>query len=85
MQWRHHVKIKHLFTQKEDYDSLQESMTSIAGVIMNTSCFNSFDRDILAKFTHLHSGDDIMTPVDYANKLINLVYDYADDHAIWME
>jgi len=83
--WQNYIKVKHLFTQNEDHDSIQKSMTNIADVLSNTPCFKGFPKDVLAKFTNIPKGDDIFRPVDYANKLIRQMYDYADVMQIWIE
>jgi hypothetical protein len=80
--WIHRVKIKHLFTEKEDYESIQESMNAIADVLKRSGCFFRFD---LKKFRNIPKGDEVFGPADYANKLLARMYDYADDNQIWIE
>ncbi len=83
--WKHHVRIKHLFTKSEDHASIQESMINIAHAISNEICFNKFSRVILKKFMHIPKGDGIIEPVDYANKLLVRVYDFADANDMWIK
>jgi hypothetical protein len=80
--WKTTVSIKKYFTEKEDYDSLQESMNNIADDIESNPYFDEFD---LSDFRNLPKGDDIFGPVNYANKLLERLYDYADYYQIWIE
>ena len=81
-QWRTKLKIKHLFTHEEDYESIQKSMNDIADAIENGPTQIGID---LKPFRNIPKGDSIFKPVDYANKLIDRLYDYADDERIWIE
>jgi hypothetical protein len=81
MNWLYHVRIKHLFTEAEDFESVQASMNSIADIISKELCFSAFST---AKFRSVPRGDDIFHPIDYANKLLDKLYDFADNHAIWL-
>ena len=85
MRWTHHIKIKHLLTKSEDHNSIQKSMSAIHDVITASDCFILFPQEILKKFKHIPKGDAIISPCDYANKLLALVYDYADSNSIWIE
>lgn len=80
--WRTKVKIRHLFTEKEDYESVQESMNKVADVLEATGAFKYFDTK---KFRKIKKGDEVVGPVDYANKLLNRMYNYADDNLIWID
>jgi hypothetical protein len=82
MKWLHYVKLKHLFTREEDYTSVSESMAAIAKEIKKHDCFNNFDTKLFCK---IPKGDEFFRPVEYANKLIDSLYNYADDRAIWIE
>jgi len=81
--WRYKVKIKHLLTESEDYKSVQKSMNEIADVLVKESSFGNFLG--IKNFRNIPKGDDVFTPVDYANKLIEKIYNYADDRLIWIE
>lgn len=83
MAWNHRVKIKHLLTGEEDHASVQASMTAIADALKGDAWFNRFLS--LHKFRQIPEGDDIMRPVDYANRLLERLYDFADDNRIWLE
>ena len=80
--WVVRVKIKHLFTEVEDYESVQASMNAIADILVKTPCFYGFS---LRNFRKIPKGDEVFGPVDYANKLLEKLYDYADDHQIWLD
>jgi len=82
MGWLHRVKVKHLFTEKEDHKSIQESMNAIADVLNREPCFAGFET---RKFRAIPHGDDVFGPVDYANRLLDQMYDYADACRIWIE
>jgi hypothetical protein len=83
MRWIHTIKLKYLLTEDEDYDSIQKSMNAIADVLDADSCFSSFR--FKKKMRNIPQGDEIVTSLDYANKLIDKMYDYADQHRIWIE
>ena len=80
--WNRTVKIKHLFTEKKDYESVQESMNEIADVIDASHLMPPFRTK---KFRKIPKGDDYFKPVDYANKLLSSWYDYADEYRVWTE
>jgi len=80
--WRFKVRVKHLFTDKEDHESIQKSMNAIADVLGDEVCFDEFS---LKQFRNIPEGDDVITPCDYANKLISRMYDFADSNLIWIE
>jgi hypothetical protein len=81
--WNHKVKIKHLFTDKEDWQSIQDSMNAIADVLTKDAWFRTFVD--LHKFRQIPEGDTVIRPVDYANKLLDFLYNFADDQRIWIE
>jgi len=80
--WFFRVKLTHLFTEQEDYESVKKSMKEIADAIKAESCFSGFDTK---KFYKIPKGDDVIGALDYANKLISRMYDFADDRRIWIE
>lgn len=82
MNWKHHIKIKHLFTEQEDADSIRASMNQIADVLAKEPAFSRFTK--LPRFRHIPDGDDVITPLQYANRLLDALYDYADENAIWI-
>ena len=79
--WTYRVALKHLYTKREDLEGIQASMTAIAEVLNNDPYFQSFDT---SGFNTIPLGDDVFKPVDYANRLLNRMYDYADLHRIWI-
>ena len=80
--WNAKVKIKHLFTDAEDHASVQASMSAVADVLSHVPAFSLFDT---RKFRDIPKGDDVFGPAAYANKLLDGVWDYADEHRIWIE
>jgi hypothetical protein len=80
--WNYKVKLTHLFTVKNDHESIQNSMIAIAKVIESEKCFFGFNTE---KFYEVPEGDGVMEPEDFANKLIGRVYDFADLHKIWVD
>lgn len=81
--WNHRIKIKHLLTEKEDWQSVQESMKSIADVLSSDPWFRTFID--LHRFRQIPQGDSVIGPVDYANRLLGYLYDFADEQRIWIE
>ncbi len=81
--WKYEVKIKHLLTEEEDYDSVQKAMNKIVDVLDKNIVFTRFkDKNLFRK---IPAGNGIMKPIDYAEKLLNKFYDYCDAHLIWVE
>lgn len=84
--WQYHVKMKHLFTRDEDHESVQASMDAIADVIeQSPEAFTFLSKSLIARMRNIPAGDEIMRPVDYANRLLEYVYDFADEYGIWIE
>lgn len=81
--WRHRVKIRHLFVTEEDHASIQKSMNSIADVLEKDSWFREFH--YLEDFHSIPEGDHILGPIAYANQLIDMLYDFCDENLIWIE
>jgi len=81
--WDYHVKLKHLMTKNEDWESVQTSMTQIGNILERTPCFHDFPK--INKFKRIPRGDEFFEPVDYANKLLDEMYAYADAYRIWIE
>jgi hypothetical protein len=80
--WQHRVKVKHLMTEDEDHKTVQENMNAIADVLDKSSCFSRFDT---SQFRSIPEGDSFFGPVDYANRLLSRMYDFADFNLIWIE
>lgn len=80
--WNHKIRLKHLFTEDESHEAIQASMTAVAYEIERHPAFNGFS---VAKFRDISQGDDVFKPVDYANRLLARLYDFADMRRIWIE
>ncbi|MCP4606368.1 MAG: hypothetical protein GY847_38630 [Proteobacteria bacterium] len=80
--WAHKVKVKHLFSEKEDHESIQNEMNAIADILDNDTWFIHFSTD---GFRSIPEGDSVFEPVDYANRLLSRMYDFADAYRIWIE
>jgi hypothetical protein len=74
--WKHTIKIKHLFTEEEDPDSVEESMKNIADVLEKESKLKTFQY-----LDRCRKIDDLRT----ANAFLSKLYDFCDENAIWVE
>lgn len=83
MNWKKTIKIKCFLTESEDYVDVQEAMNKVADILNEHIEFQQ--TSIIQKLRKIPKGDDIITPVDYANKLLGKVYDIADEEKIWIE
>ena len=81
MAWRTTIKITHLLTEDEDWETTQKNMNAIADVLDASLSFTAFNTSSWRK---IPKGDEFFSPVDYANKLLDRMYDYADQHRIWV-
>jgi len=82
MSWITTVKIKHLLTEAEDHTSVQRDMNAVADALARSSFFRQFD---IRPFRQIPEGDEFFGPVDYANKLLDKMYNYANYHRIWID
>lgn len=80
--WAKIINIKHLFTEKEDYESVQKSMNAIADELDSCVLIPPFNTK---KFRNIPKDNEFIEPVEYANKLLNKLYDYADTYGIWLD
>ncbi len=80
--WKHYIAIKHLITEEEDHKSIQASMNAIADVLDKDVWFSNFSDKI--KFRKIPKGNRVIACVDYANRLMDKMYDYADKKRIWV-
>jgi hypothetical protein len=80
--WIHKAQLRHLFTKEEDYESVKKSMADIADAIKTYPFFSGFN---VVPFYKILQGDDIISPLDYANKLINRMWDFCDENNIWID
>ena len=83
--WKHHIHLKELFTDKEDYESVKKSMNEVADRIEKDNHFDSLDKKFIKKFRKIPKGDEFFKPIDYANKLLSTLYDFADYEKIWID
>ncbi|MBI2647536.1 hypothetical protein HYW99_03595 [Candidatus Woesearchaeota archaeon] len=81
--WRKKIQIKHLLTESEEHKAIQESMAKIADVLDQHYEFKR--SPLLHRMKNIPQCDDVITPQDYANKLISVMYDIADEERIWIE
>jgi hypothetical protein len=79
MNWKHKIKLKHLFTQNEDPELVDQSMRAIADVIKQHEFMNDFD---VTDFYHCKEDEKSL---DLANGLLDDLYDFADFRKIWIE
>lgn len=86
MNWQHRVKLRHLLTEKEDWKSIQDSMNAIADVLSQDRWFDGFASTI-KEMRKIPEKYDVRryTPLRYANDLLDELYDYCDENAIWVE
>lgn len=80
--WKYKVKLKHLFTEDESHEAIRASMSAVADAVAQHPAFREFNA---APFRQIPEGDDVFKPVDYANRLLNRLYDFADDKRIWID
>ncbi len=81
MTWNGKVEIKHLLTGNDDHESVQTSMGAIADALRESAQFIGFPTQ---DFYKIPQGDPVFGPVDYANKLLERMYNFADYHRIWI-
>jgi len=79
--WNHKIKIKHLFTEDESHEAVQKSMNAVADVLDKGTFFVGFDTK---KFRAIPADNEFFEPVECANKLLEKLYDFADDRRIWI-
>lgn len=82
--WRKKIKIKQFLTESEKHEDIQKSMNQIADVLEKHHEFLQ-PPAFLQKMRNIPKGDDVITPSDYANKLLAAMYDIADEELIWIE
>lgn len=84
MAWNDKVKIKHLLTEGESHEEVQANMNAIADVIEREPAFIGFNGKTITQMRNIPQGDDLFKPVDYANRLLDKMYDFADANRIWI-
>jgi hypothetical protein len=80
MRWLHTVEIKHLLAEDAEYESVKKTMNEIADILSKEKSFKDFASTI-EKFRDIPEDDDFL---EYANDLLDELYDYADEHRIWI-
>lgn len=79
--WKSEIKIKHLISEDESLASLQQSMGAIADVLEKSGLFIDINFD---EWRNIPDGDAYFSPLDYANKMFEEMYDTADAERIWI-
>ena len=79
--WRKKIRIKHLFTEEEDFKSVQKSMNNVADVLEKHFEF----KDLIIYLRNIKKGDEVISCCDYANNVLDKVYNVADAENIWIE
>ena len=80
MRWLHTVGIKHLLAEDEEYESVKNTMNKIADILSKEKSFQDFASTI-QKFRDIPEDEDFL---ECANDLLDELYDYADEHRIWI-
>lgn len=65
-------------TEEETPEAINTSMKAMAFVLRQSLAFRSIRRDFLQLMEECLG-------VDEANELLDALYDYADEHRIWIE
>ena len=76
--WLTRVQLKHLLTEEETPEAINASMKAIAAALRKSLAFRSVDRGFLREMEEC-------TDVYEGNQLLAAMYDYADEHRIWIE
>ena len=85
-QWYTKVRIRHLIEQDDDSpEALQASMSAIADALAASPAFATFDRNLLTRMKNLPEGDEVISREMYANRLLDMMYTYADTMRIWID
>jgi len=79
--WKYTLRIKHLLTDNEDYESIQKSMDNIAEEIRRHFFMDNFSTN---DFYKIPKSDNFFSSQEYANKLLDRLYDFADWNKIWI-
>ena len=85
MAWNSKVKIKHLLTDGESHEEVQANMNAIADALESSGVFAGFSRQVIAGMRNIPKGDNVFGPVDYADRYLDKMYDFANEYRIWIE
>ena len=77
MKWVKHIKIRHLLTDEEDYESIKQCMGDIATVLEA----EKFPKYLIKPCRNIPEEYSLAV----ANEILNDVYDYVDMERIWIE
>lgn len=81
--WKNKIKVRHLFTEQSDRESIQKSMNDIADALEASRLFIGLGFD---KWRNIPADENgLFSAEEYANKLIGYMYDFADDRRIWID
>ena len=82
--WKHTIALKYLYddTDLDAPEDVRRSMAVLADAIDENPIFKKFDTSL---FRQMPDGDSFFSTEDYANKLLERLYDFADEKRIWIE
>lgn len=80
--WNHKIRFRDLLTDDGSHKAIQSSMTAIADHLERDPYMTGFSFE---HFRQIPQGDDVVGPVEYANTLLNRLYNYCDANHIWIE
>lgn len=81
MNWLHKIKIKHLMTEQEDWKTIQDRMSAIADALENDDTWFSGLENTIRSMRHIPESGAL----EYANDLLDEMYEYCDYYGIWVE
>ena len=73
--WKHEIRLKHLFTTDSSRAAVRRSMNAVAKELLQSPLFT--DLPVLMRFR----GE---SDLGVANELLDALYDYCDEHRIWV-
>jgi hypothetical protein len=77
LRWKKQVKIRHLFTDEENYEAIQKNMSLVADILEE----NNFPKAIVRELRELPEKRTQAV----ANDVLEDMYDFADREGIWIE
>ena len=76
--WTSRIQLKHLLTDEETPEAINISMKAIAAALRKSLACRSMSRTLLRDMEEC-------TDQFEGNELLAALYDYADEHRIWIE
>ena len=76
--WNTRIQLKHLLTDEETPEAINASMKAIAAALRKSLACRSMSRAFLRDMEEC-------TDQFEGNELLAAMYDYADEHRIWVE